>query len=91
MENIGLTEPKTASNTFNNFFVDIGPKLASKIQHSGKGYFDYLTKPVQTCIYTKPIVAEEIVKIIRKFSPNKSPGHDDITNMVVKKSSLWNI
>ena len=35
-------------------------------------------------MYTKPI-AEEIVKIIGKFSPNKSPGHDDITNMVVKK------
>ena len=83
MENI--TESKTVSNAFNDFFVDIEPKLASKIQHSGKDYFDYLTKPKQTCIYTKPIVAEEIVKIIGKFNPNKSPGHDDITNMVVKK------
>ena len=44
---------------FNNFFVDIGPKLASKIQHTGKKkntYFDYLIKPAQTCIYTKPIL-----------------------------------
>ena len=30
-------------------------------------------------------VAEEIVKNISKFSLNKSPGHDDIANMVVKK------
>ena len=37
--------------------------------------------------YTKPIVAEEIVKIIGKFNQNKSPGHDDITNMVVKKAA----
>ena len=80
-----ITEPKNISNAFNNFFVDIGPKLASKIQHTGKNYFDYLIKPAQTCIFTKPIVPEEIVKIIGKFNPNKSPGHDNITNMVVKK------
>ena len=83
-----ITEPKTISNAFNNFFVDIGPKLASKIQHTGKNYFDYLTKPAQTCIFAKPIVAEEIVKIIGKFNPNKSPGHDNITNMVIKKVAL---
>ena len=80
-----ITEPKNISNAFNNFFVDIGPKLASKIQHTGKNYFDYLIKPAQTCIFTKPIVPEEIVKIIGKFNPNKSPGYDNITNMVVKK------
>ena len=83
-----ITEPKTISNAFNNFFVAIGPKLASKIQHTGKNYFDYLTKPAQTCIFAKPIVAEEIVKIIGKFNPNKSPGHDNITNMVIKKVPL---
>ena len=56
-----------------------------KFSNRGKKYFDYLIKPAQTCIYAKPVVAEEIVKIIGKFNPNKSPGHDDITNMVVKK------
>ena len=65
-------------------FVDVGPKLASKIQHTGKNYYDYLIKPAQTCIYTKPTVPEEIAKIIGKFIPNKSPSHDDITNMVFK-------
>ena len=65
--------------------MTLGQSLASKIQHTGKNYFDYLIKPTQTCIFTKPIVPEEIVKIIGKFNPNKSPGHDNITNMVVKK------
>ena len=83
-ETNNITEPKAISNAFNNFFVRIGSKLASKIQHKGKDYFDYLIKSAQTC-YTKPIVAEEIVKIIGKFNQNKSPSHDDITKMVVKK------
>ena len=32
----------------------------------------------------KPIIAEEIVKIISKFNQNKSPGHDGIGNLIVK-------
>ena len=80
-----LTDPKKISNAFNTFFVDIGPKLESKIQHTGKNYFDYLNQPASSCMYTKPVVPEEIVKIIAKFNQNKSPGHDDIGNMIVKK------
>ena len=41
-------------------------------------------KPTQTCIHAKPIVPEEIFKIIGWFNPNESLGHDDITKMVVK-------
>ena len=36
-------------------------------------------------MYTKPVVPEEIVKIIAKFKQNKSP--DDIGNVIVKKVS----
>ena len=36
-------------------------------------------------MYTKPAVAEEIIKIISKCKQNKSPGHDDIGNLVVKR------
>ena len=32
----------------------------------------------------KPIIAEEIVKIISKFNQNKSPGHDGIGNLIVQ-------
>ena len=32
----------------------------------------------------KPIIAEEIVKLISKFNQNKSPGHDGIGNFTVK-------
>ena len=32
----------------------------------------------------KPIVADEVVKIIGKLNQNKSPGHDGIGNLIVK-------
>ena len=33
----------------------------------------------------KPIVEDEIIKIIAKFDQNKSPGHDGIGNFVLKR------
>ena len=33
----------------------------------------------------KPIVADEVVKIIGKLNQNKSPGHDGIESLIVKK------
>ena len=36
-------------------------------------------------LFMKPIVADEVVKIIGTLNQNKSPGHDGIGNLIVKK------
>ena len=36
-------------------------------------------------MYMKPIVELDIAKIIDKFNPNKSAGHDNIGNFIIKK------
>jgi len=81
-----ITNPQHICNHFNDFFVNVGPELASKIHHSGKDYFDYLNYANVTTnsMYFKPIVEKEIVKIIGKFNPNKSAGHDNIGNYIIK-------
>ena len=73
------------SNEFDNFFVNVGPNLASQISCTGKNYYDYLSLPCQTSLFMKPIVQPEVIKIINKFDPNKSAGHDNIGNLIVKK------
>jgi len=80
-----ITNPQTISNDFNDFFVNIGPKLASKIKSNGKKYYDYMKNPVQDSFFMSPITEEEIIKIISKFDQNKSPGHDDIGNFIIKR------
>ena len=62
------------------FCVDRPTILVSKIHHTGKNYYEYMSEP-----YTKPVVAEEVIKVISKFQSNKSPGPDDIGNLVVKR------
>ena len=73
------------SNQFNDFFVNIGPKLASNIHSSGKNYNDYLKDPKNNSTYMKPIVEMDITKMIEKFNQNKSAGNDDIGNYIIKR------
>jgi len=80
-----ITDPKIISNEFNDFFVNVGPSLASKIQNMGRNYDDYLKEPIQKSMFMKPIVELEIIKIINTFDQYKSAGHDEIGNLIVKR------
>ena len=65
--------------------MNVGPKLAPGIQNTGKNYFDYLPDPSSNNMYMRPIVASDIIKIIDNFNPNKSAGHDNVGNYIIKK------
>ena len=80
-----ITDPQNIADQFNNFFVNVGPKLASDIQNSGKNYHEYLHERVPSSMFMNPIDEMEMVKIINKLKPNKSAGHDNIGNFIIKK------
>ena len=80
-----ITDPQQISNRFNNFFVNVGPNLASEIKHDGKEYYDYLHNMATSNMYLAPIVESDILKIIDKFDPSKSAGYDNIGNSIIKK------
>ena len=82
-----ITNSQDISNHFNDFFVNVGPKLASDIQNTGKNYHEYLHDMNSSCMYMKPIVDIDIINIIDKFNPNKSAGNDNIGNFIIKKVS----
>ena len=65
--------------------MNVGPKLASGVQNTGKNYYDYLPGMRSNSMHMKPIVASDIIKIIDKFNPNKSAGHDSVGNYIIKK------
>ena len=44
-----ISDPQLIANDFNDFFVNIGPNLASKINSTGKEYHEYLKEPIQKC------------------------------------------
>ena len=80
-----ITNSEDISNGFNDFFVNIGPKLASEIHSTGKNYYDYLGDMKTSNMFFKPIVERDVMKIIDKFNPNKGAGNDDIGNFIIKR------
>ena len=66
-----ITNSEEISSRFNDFFVNVGPDLASNIQNSGKNYFDYLHGIKRSSMYMNPIVEMDITKIVEKFNSNK--------------------
>ena len=80
-----ISDPQLIANDFNDFFVNIGPNLTSKINSTGKEYYEYLKDPIQKSVFLSPVIDDEIVKIITKFDQTKSPGHDNIGNNIIKR------
>ena len=62
-----ISDPEIVSNEFNDFFVNIGPKLASSIVTDGDQYYDYLKTPLSKNMFFNPIVEDEVIKIIQHY------------------------
>ena len=69
---------------FNEYFTNIGPNLASKIQNTSKTFEDFLF-PVQKNMEYKDLTFEEFEKAFKSVKHNKAAGHDDIDSNVIIK------
>ena len=70
-------DPNVISNGFNNFFVNVGPTLASKIITDGISHRNFLTESLQTSFFLEPTTTNEIKAVISKLK-NGAPGRDGI-------------
>ena len=71
-------DPQQISEKFNNYFVNIGPDLASKIQVGKKKPLDYLVGEYNDSMYLAPTNEYEILDIIANLKNIPSKGHDDL-------------
>ena len=82
-----ITEPQDIVNTFNNYFRSIGADVIHKIPQTSSTFRDFL--PPRKCpnsFFLRPIEPNEIIKTVKKFQNNKSPGYDEIDSSVLKQS-----
>ena len=68
---------KEIANRFNNYFVNIGPDLASKIPPNSVHFNNYMPQNNPNSFYLSPVNKEEVTKIINNLN-NGSPGYDGI-------------
>ena len=73
-DNVKIKEPSCIANEFNDFYINVGPKLANTIDNSNitGTYLDYLRDiDSSNSMYIQPTSECEIMNIVAKF-PNKT-------------------
>ena len=78
------------AEAFNNFFVDIGEKLASKIEPIATKFDQYLQRNLPNSFAALPTSRHEIESVILSFDSKNSSGYDGIPMSVIK-ASIYNI
>ena len=76
-----LTKPNDISEAFNNYFTNIGKKLANKFEEQNPNNLShnkYLNDPITNKIQLSSISPGEIIDIINNLEAKKSSGHDNI-------------
>ena len=85
-DGVEITGSKNIADKFNEYFTEIGPKLARSIDTVSKAPFDsYLTTPSAASFNFTYISPADIVKIIRNLRPKSSAGYDNISTKLLKE------
>jgi hypothetical protein len=80
-----ISDAVQIANHFNQYFTNIGPELANKINiPEGKSYLDYLDIPIHSKFTFKVITKEYVLKIIDSLKTKTSRGIDMISSKLLK-------
>ena len=82
------TEPQTISDTFNNFFSEIGEKLAKTFPNENNSeYKNFLGNSANHSMYLFNTTLEEVLNTIKSLKNTKSTGYDDFSTKFIKLSA----
>ena len=85
IDNKITTDPIQIANSVNDFFTNIGPKLANKFQNSNQNSFEkFMGNSCKQSMYMHKTNPDEIKKLISNLDSKKSPGYDELTANFLK-------
>ena len=83
-----IKDPKEISNTFNNFFCNIGPDLAKSFNNfTDSQHKEYLGEQSNQSMYMRKTNTQEVLDLISKLESKKSSGHDGLSSKFIKLCS----
>ena len=86
MKNREIFDKKEIAETFNSYFVNIGPNLAASIPQSKTSFENYIHYN-GPCLSTINLTDLELENAFASLKTNKSLGYDDISADVVKRNN----
>ena len=76
---------RNIANHFNDFFVNVGPKLASKIEPpDNASIFSYLGPSGKNSMFLNPVESQEVLNVIKQCKSKNSEDCDNLSMNVVK-------
>ena len=85
LNNRNIFDQKTIANSFNEYFVNVGPKLACEIPQSQRSFEMYLKESDSS--FEEVISSDEEIKTeFFSLKDSKSPGFDEINYDIVKQN-----
>ena len=81
-----LTNKLDISETFNNYFSNIGKELSSQIPHSNKGFEEYI-EPKNVVFEFKPLSTNDVTTALNKLKVSKSSGPDKMSTKILKDAN----
>ena len=85
LNNRNIFDQKTIANSFNEYFVNVGPKLAFEIPQSKRSFEMYL-KESDSSFEEVTLSDEEKKTVFFSLKGGKSPGFDEINYDIVKQN-----
>ena len=78
------TSDNAIADAFNDYFANIGPKLATQI-NSNSCHQTFMDPSVENTIFLTPVTDEELIKVISSLKVNKAPGIDCINVRLLQR------
>ena len=85
LNNKTTSDPEVIANEFNQYFANIGSKLAENIPAAPR-FDSYLNNPAETVFSFNLISEHNISNLIKKLKNKSSYGHDCLSNIMIKKA-----
>ena len=83
-----IDDPKEIASKFNEYFINIGPNLANKIECRENDSFEkYLTGNYQSNMFLDPITEDKLEKELKNMRSNKSSGYDGVIIKIIQLAS----
>ena len=83
-----ISDGTLISNTFNEFFVNVGPNLAKKSPNQNISPLQFMSDPLMNSIFLSLVTAEETREILSSLK-NGAAGHDEIRASTLKSVSPY--
>ena len=83
-------DPMKISNAFNNYFANIGPKLADKIKTTNN-YTDDMHNQLPSSLVMEETTCADIINIIQNIKSKPSTRLDSMSTKLMKKNHMESV